>query len=135
MLVGNYSGTPTAEQIANMRALAVNCLEPIKTRYPNLKITSGFRVSVPPGGALKSDHLTGCAADIVLNGFTRQQHQEAIAEIAGMLPAYTQLILEFTNTSVWIHISYDRNKGARMEKFTMNNHKVLQPTGKYILVG
>lgn len=125
-----------AELICNMKGLAENCLEPVKKLYPNMKINSGYRNNVPAGGAAKSDHMYGAAADIGLPGFSRAQYYAAAQEIAKILPAWTQLILESAGTSSnWIHIAYNPKKSLKMDKFTMHDHKTVQPFGQFILVG
>jgi GH24 family phage-related lysozyme (muramidase) len=119
----------TKAQIAcNLKALAENLLEPIKAKYPSMKITSGYRNSVPPGGATNSDHLYGCAADIQIGGFNRTQHYEAALEMAKFLGAWTQIILEGRGNSTWIHVAFNSSKGLKMEKFTMNTDKRISPS-------
>lgn len=120
--------------VCNIKMLAENCLEPIKKVYPGLFFTSVYRNNIPPGGSKNSDHLYGCAADIQIKGFSREQHFIAIQEIAKILPAWTQLILEYRGDSTWIHISYNPAKKLKMEKFTMNNDKRISDFGKFVLV-
>lgn len=132
-------GTQDPALIENMRYLAVNCLEPIKKRYPNMSLTSAFRARHPVTGAVPDpgDHGQGCAVDMQFNGFTRQQMVDTAAELSKMLPAYTQLLLEYRNSSCWIHISFNRKKGATGDAFTMNMDKRITsyPKGGYQLVG
>lgn len=117
-----------SEIICNLKQLAENCLEPIKQRYPSMKITSGYRNSVPPGGATNSDHLWGCAADIVISGFDKSQHYQAALEIVKFMSAWTQVILESRGNSVWIHVAYNTDRGLRMEKFSMSNDRRISPS-------
>lgn len=124
LTVGSCGGhTEDKVIIDNLRNLAVNCLEPIYKCYPNLKITSGYRKIIPKGGSTTSDHLDGNAADFQLEGFTRKQTRDACVVIGQLLPAFTQLILEYRGASNWIHVAYARKKGAKMQQFTMNNDK------------
>lgn len=132
--VAPLSNITNAELVCNMKALAENCLEPIKKLYPNMSITSGYRNFVPPGGSTTSDHMVGAAADINLSGFTREQYLVAIQEIAKVMPAWSQLILESIGVGPgakpgWIHISFNQKRGLRMERLTMNSHKVISRTG------
>ena len=125
-----------ADIICNLKALAENCLEPIKKLFPSTKITSGYRNFVPPNGASNSDHLYGAAVDIIIDGFDRVQHYAAVQEIVKVVPAFTQIILEYRGAStVWIHVAFNKKRGLKMEKFTMNNGKTVQPFGSYILLG
>lgn len=122
-LFGNtLNGLEISEILCNLKTLCDNCLEPILKLYPRITVTSGFRNRVPAGGASKSDHMTGCAADFVINGFSHEQHIDAAVAIAKVLPAWTQMIIEKNgNSTPWIHIAYAPKKGLRMEKFSMYN--------------
>lgn len=116
----------TKQEIAcNLKNLCENVLEPVISRYPNMIITSAFRrPSDVPNSSKTSQHYTGEAVDIVLSGFDRKQHYEAIQEIQQLVP-YDQLILEYSGSqTVWIHISLGINK-RRKQAFTMNNHKTI----------
>lgn len=131
---GPVPNITNAELVCNMKALAENCLEPIKKLYPNMSINSGYRNFVPPKGATDSDHMYGAAADINLAGFTREQYLVAIQEIAKILPAWTQMILESIGTGPradpgWIHIAFNQKRGLRMQRMTMNNHHTVSRTG------
>ena len=132
-IFGNtLNGLDRAEILCNLKTLCDNCLEPILKLYPKITVTSGFRNKVPAGGASKSDHMTGCAADFVINGFTHEQHIDAAVAIAKVLPAWTQLIVEKRSSGTpWIHIAYTPKKGLRMEKFSMYNDKRTTPFGSF----
>jgi hypothetical protein len=60
--------TPTEGQIANLRILVVNLLDPIREIWGRpLNVISGFRseeLNRAVGGSATSDHRNGCAADI-----------------------------------------------------------------------
>lgn len=127
------SGSSKQEIACNLKRLSVNCLDKIYELYPNMIITSGFR---RPGdskySSKTSDHYIGCAADIVLNGFSREEHYNAIQAIQQIIP-FDQLILEFDGNSTWIHVSYKYNNN-RKQYFTMNNHKLYGTKGKFYLL-
>jgi GH24 family phage-related lysozyme (muramidase) len=106
---GTNYGLTASEIVCNLKGLAIHCLEPIKSKYPNMVITNTWRsekVNNSVGGSKTSDHLTGSAADIQLSGFNRKQHFDAIVDIQKILPAFKQLIFEVKGTSTWIHISF-----------------------------
>lgn len=122
---GPIVGKETKAQIVcNLKKLAINCLEPIKKKYPNMKVDNAYRNYVPPNGSPTSDHLKGCAADMHFPGFTRKQVYEAAIEISKLLPGWTQLILESDNpaSAGWIHIAYVESN-LKMDTFTMHKHK------------
>jgi len=116
-------GLSKQEIACNLKGLCENVLDPIKAKYPNMIITSGFR---RPGdvkdSAKTSQHYLGQAADIFFTGWSREKHYKAALEIQKLIP-YDQLILEYKGaTDVWIHISF-KYSANRKEHFTMNNHK------------
>lgn len=60
---------PDADQVAGLRNLCVNILQPIRDKWgKQIRISSGFRsypLNKMVGGAANSQHLKGEAADIV----------------------------------------------------------------------
>lgn len=134
---GTNFGLTAPQIVCNLRQLALNCLDPIRVAYPNMRLTSVWRseaVNRRVGGSERSDHLRGFAADIVLNGFSREDHFRAIQEIQKLLPAYRQLILEYRGQSTWIHLSFNQNDN-RMQSLTMDaaRNRVLS-RGSFVLV-
>ena len=69
--------TPSDEQIANMQALCLNVLEPIREKIGKpVKISSGFRcpaLNKLIGGSTTSQHMEGKAADIHVDGMTTEE--------------------------------------------------------------
>ena len=115
-------GSLTEAQIfCNLKALAQNVLDPLKAKYTNMQINSGFRDFVPSGGSTTSQHMTGQAVDVSFPGVSREALYDRILEIQKMIP-YDQLILEYASGPGWIHISFN-TKGNRKQQFTMNHHK------------
>jgi GH24 family phage-related lysozyme (muramidase) len=127
-------GTSKQQIACNLKQLCVNVLEKIYEKYPNMIITSGFR---RPGDAANSsptsDHYFGYAADLRLNGYTREQHYNAIKEIQKIVP-YSQLILEYAGSStVWIHVSY-KSQGNKNQVLTMRDHRRVGNVGEFKLI-
>jgi len=120
--------------VCNLKGLCENVLEPIAELYPAMVITSGFRrPGDVRGSSAKSQHYNGEAADIVIPGFSRQQHFEAACEIAKMVP-FDQIILEYSGKStVWIHVSF-KYAGNRSNAFTMRDHKRASSNGQFVLI-
>ena len=115
-------GLTASQIVGNMQLLAVNCLEKIKERYPDMQVTSCFRSST--GG--KSQHERGMAADMQ---FARANKNKAeYYEIAKWIKAnvpHDQLLLEYKTTGSklpWIHISFN-SKGNRKQVLTLKNHR------------
>lgn len=130
----NQQGLTAQQIVCNLKGLAENCLEKIIDLYPAAVITSGFR---RPGDVAKSSatsqHYLGEAADIVIPGYNRQKHYEAIQAIQSVIP-YDQLILEYSGSNtVWIHVSFKYN-GARKQNFTMRDHKRVSEFGTFTLI-
>ena len=114
----DQNGLKAAEIFCNLKNLAINVLDPIREKYPNMRINSGFRL-----GTSNSQHNKGQAVDISFAGVSRAELYNVILEIQKLIP-YDQLILEYNNPggNGWIHISYN-GKANRKQIFTMVNHK------------
>jgi len=116
-------GTLSKREIAcNLRGLATQVLDPIKAKYPNMIITSGFRTDVPEGGSLTSQHLKGQAADIQFRGATNSQYFEIAKWIRDNVN-FDQMLLEYQRGGTpWIHLSFNRD-GPRRNMITYLDHK------------
>ena len=96
--------------VCNLKALAVNILEPLRAQYPKIRINSGFRGTPSvPGGV--SQHEKGQAVDIQIPGYDPEDYLPFAEWCVKNLP-FDQLIFEHGN-SIWLHISYDRNKNKQ----------------------
>lgn len=105
-------GLSVSEIVANLKAVAVNILEPLKAKYPGFKVNSGFRTST--GG--KSQHERGEAVDIQFPGAPAAKYSEVAKWAAANLP-YDQMIFEH-GKSIWLHFSTKRTGGLRKMKLT-----------------
>jgi hypothetical protein len=114
-----------ADIVCNFKSLAENILEPIYAKYPNMSITSGFRLAT----AKRSQHFYGQATDLQFPGVSKATYFEIARWIRQALP-FDQMILEYQTTGTgnpWIHISFDRNR-RRGEVHTYNNHRNVYPS-------
>ena len=93
-------GLSVSDIVCNLKNLAVNILEPLKAKYPNIRINSGFRV-----GNGSSQHNKGQAVDIQIPGASAATYTEMATWIAKNLP-FDQFILEH-GKAVWLHLSYN----------------------------
>lgn len=100
-LADNVKGLPAQNIVNNLAALALNILEPIKAKYPNMLITNTYRE-----GKGQAQHGTGQAADLQFRGVGAHSYFEIATWIEKNIP-YDQLLLEYLpSKTVWIHISY-----------------------------
>jgi GH24 family phage-related lysozyme (muramidase) len=100
----------TAEQIVcNLKYIANNVLEPVKVRFPNMVVTSGWRSNESNkglvGASKKSDHLLGAAVDMQFTGFSAAKVFETAKIIQSMLSDYNQILMEYRGNSYWIHVA------------------------------
>jgi GH24 family phage-related lysozyme (muramidase) len=125
-------GVSAKEIACNLKGLCEQILEPIKKAYPSMTITSGYRRPGDVGASsATSQHYTGEAVDIFIQGFSRKKHYEAIQQLQQILP-YDQLILEYDgSTTVWIHCSF-KYSGARKQHFTMYHHSRKGNIGEFL---
>jgi zinc D-Ala-D-Ala carboxypeptidase len=102
--------TPGDEEIANLTALAVNVLQPVRDAFnKGVKVNSGFRhpeVNAAVGGSRTSDHCKGQAADIEIPGVANADLAQWIVDNC----EFRQVILEFYTPGIpdsgWVHVSY-----------------------------
>jgi zinc D-Ala-D-Ala carboxypeptidase len=94
---------PTDDHVANLRRLCLTVLEPLRVSVAaTITVTSGLRpewLNALVGGSVKSSHVSGCAADIVVAGW---RPPEVCREIIRLNLPYNQVILEFDE---WTHVS------------------------------
>ena len=110
------NNNPNPQQIENLKALAVNILQPVRSHFDKpLIISSGFRTAqlcTEIGSSITSQHVAdegAAAADFEIPGV---DNRELALWIKSDLE-FDQLILEFYKdnepTSGWIHCSYSTN--------------------------
>ena len=113
------SNMPTPAHIENFKLLAENVFEPIRKHFGKpIHISSGYRskaLNTAVGGALSSQHCTGEAIDIDMDGTTVKN-----ADIFNFIKDnlnFDQLIWEFgTNDNPdWVHVSYESTGKQRKQ--------------------
>ena len=112
---------PTAEHIANLKVLAEKIFQPIRENFRvPIHISSGYRskaLNTAIGGSLTSQHCTGEALDIDMDG---SPHGVTNADVFNFIKNkldFCQLIWEFgsaTNPD-WVHVSYKVKGGNRKQ--------------------
>ena len=130
------NNNPSPEQIENLKALAVNILQPIRSHYNEpLQISSGFRCAelcIAIGSSINSQHVAddnAAAADFEIPGVDNRE----LAKYIRSELEFDQLILEFYRdnepTSGWIHCSYstNHNRNQSLRAFRENGKVVYKP--------
>jgi uncharacterized protein YcbK (DUF882 family) len=111
--------TPNAQEIANIRLLCTQILQPARSALGPIQISSGFRsaaLNAAVGGVPDSAHRLGLAADVVpVNVSTLQ-----LAKWVKNNTSFDQVILEFGTLANpnWVHVSADpRQRMAVLQAF------------------
>ena len=127
--------TPNLEQMSNLRALCINVLDKVREKYGHpITVSSGFRspaLNAAVGGVSTSQHLTGCAADLVPadSSGTVDDIFHAALQVGG----YDQLIIEQNKKgSRWVHVSYRPNAKQRGQILSYNGGTYVDITNKYV---
>ena len=130
------NNNPNPAQIENLKALAVNVLQPIRSHFDKpLIISSGFRCAqlcLEIGSSVTSQHVAdnnSAAADFEIPGV---DNRKLAMWIKNELQ-YDQLILEFYRdnepTSGWVHCCYssDHNRNQPLRAFREDGKVVYKP--------
>ena len=108
--------TPDAIVKANLTALVANVLDPLREAYGKpIVVNSGYRcekLNKLVGGAKKSQHLIGQAADIRSVSRSVAENKKIFNLIVKLGLPYDQLIDEYGYK--WVHVSYNM-KGNRKQ--------------------
>ena len=113
------SNMPTEEHIKNLKLIAEKVFEPIRANFRQpIRISSGYRsqtLNAAIGGATRSQHSTGEALDIDMDG-TALSNKEIFNFIKEKL-SFDQLIWEFgtDNNPDWVHVSFNANGNQRKQ--------------------
>jgi hypothetical protein len=113
--------TPGEAELANLKTLATETLEPVRALLGPMHVNSGFRskaINAAVGGAATSQHCLGLACDFVP---LRHGLKEAMELIRSSRIDFDQLIYEF---GAWVHVSHapagraPRKQALMIGKFT-----------------
>lgn len=115
----HIDNTPSANAIRSIKALCEDVLEPAREEYGKaMIISSGYRseqLNKAVGGAKNSQHMTGCAADIVCS------EPKRLYEILKEQGNFDQLLWEHAGKTQWLHVSYKPNGKNRQQ--AIDNYK------------
>lgn len=117
-------GLKKSDIVCNLKNLAVNCLDPIKEKYPNMFVTNAFRKPLG-SSAGKSDHEIGCAADLQFANASPKEYFEIAKWIKDNVP-FKQLLLEYGGgaRNPWIHIALNGEEKHPLPIATFKDHRV-----------
>jgi zinc D-Ala-D-Ala carboxypeptidase len=111
------NNNPSPVHLSNLKLLAENVFQPIREHFNTpIHISSGYRSQIlnhAIGGASKSQHCSGEAIDIDMDG-TNITNKQIFDYIKNNLD-FDQLIFEFgtaTNPD-WVHVSYSKVKNRK----------------------
>lgn len=109
--------TPSPEVTARLTALVANVLDPLREAWGKpIVVTSGYRsprLNRAVGGAARSQHCKGEAADIRTLSNRRWENRQLYDLIRKLGLPYDQLIDEYDYS--WIHVSYNESRNRHEE--------------------
>lgn len=106
------NNSPTSEHLANLKLLAEKVFQPIRDHFGvPIHISSGYRSQIlnhAVGGAANSQHCTGQAIDIDVDGSTITNKQ--VFDFIKDNLEFDQLIFEHgtDKNPDWVHVSYSK---------------------------
>lgn len=112
---------PTPEHLANLKVIAEKIFQPIRENFRvPIHISSGYRskaLNTAIGGSLTSQHCTGEALDIDMDG---SPHGVTNADVFNFIKdklLFDQIIAEFPKNGNpdWVHVSY-KVKGSNRKQ-------------------
>lgn len=113
-------GLSEQDIVCNLQNVAMNILEPIRNKYPNMVINSAFRGTASIKGKV-SQHEKGEAVDLQFRGLSPKDYLEVSDWIIKNVP-FDQFIFEHGN-NIWLHISCKRASTQRKQILTMYKGK------------
>jgi len=121
--VTSQLGLSYGELVYNLQAMALNICEPVLALYPNMFVTSAFRIVRNSGST--SDHPRGKAVDIQFKNVPKSEYFNIAKRLANQLN-YDKILLEYKTYGTglpWIHISFDIEKQRKIVLTYLNDKK------------
>ena len=127
------SNMPTPEHIENFKKLAENVFEKVRNHFRcPIHISSGYRSkelnAVTPGASATSQHSTGEASDIDMDGSSNGVTNKMVFDYIKDNLEFDQLINEFNYS--WVHVSYESTGKQRkqiLDAVKVNGKTTYQP--------
>jgi zinc D-Ala-D-Ala carboxypeptidase len=125
------SNMPIEAHIENFKKLAEHIFEPIRNHFNvPIHISSGYRskeLNTSIGGSLTSQHCSGEAIDIDMDGSANGVTNKMVFEYVKDNLDFDQMIWEFgsSNAPDWVHVSYETSGKQRKQilRATKSNGK------------
>lgn len=116
------NNTPTQEHLENLKLVAKNIFEQIRTHFGKpIKVSSGYRSKAlneaTPGASTTSQHSTGEALDLDQDGMNTGVTNKMVFDYIRKNLNFDQLIWEFgdANNPDWVHVSYESTGRQRKQ--------------------
>ena len=116
------SNMPTAEHLENFKKLAENVFEKVRNHFRcPIRISSGYRSkelnACTPGASATSQHSTGEAIDIDMDGSSDGVTNKMVFDYIKDNIEFDQLIWEFgtKENPDWVHVSYESSGKQRKQ--------------------
>jgi hypothetical protein len=116
------SNMPTAEHLENFKKLAENVFEKVRNHFRcPIRISSGYRSkelnACTPGASATSQHSTGEAIDIDMDGSPDKVTNKMVFNYIKDNIEFDQLIWEFgtSENPDWVHVSYESSGKQRKQ--------------------
>ena len=123
--ISNIAGQSVRE---NLTALTEQVLDPARRAFGKpLRVNSGYRCEAlnrVVGGSAKSQHLTGCAAD--LDAGSRTENRRLARLIVELGLPFDQLIDE--KNYAWVHVSHNPGGPQRGDILRITNRRTIHIT-------
>ena len=115
---------PSERIVENLQQLVTHVLDPLRELWQQpIIVTSGYRcprLNAAVGGAARSQHCLGQAADIRTVSDRREDNMALLSCLLQAKLPYDQLIAEYVDSQGrpdWIHVSYSpRHRGVFLVK-------------------
>ena len=119
----NIDNKPSEKIVENLQQLVTHVLDPMREAWQQpIIVTSGYRcprLNAAVGGAVKSQHCSGQAADIRTVSDRREDNMALLRCLLHAKLPFDQLIAEHVDSQGrpdWIHVSYSpRQRGVFLE--------------------
>lgn len=108
----NIPNVPDLVSTDHLLELIFYILQPVRDKFGAITVTSGFRnyrLNRLVGGASNSNHLFGCAADIIPQKASFKQVYDFITQNLD----YDECYIEQSKGKKWLHVAFRKNNNRK----------------------